>query len=658
MEDNKLNSYHIFMFPFKWDYKAEDKALNEISFEKRTSVEKVQEILEEGEWEEGEFDVNKEDRNYNEYVYFHEHVRRVVYNNKDNRVTKYFYYEGGENGKYNITIKKGDRCIKSNLDSIDEENKLIFGYDHLYLYKKNNKKELCIFDGLMAEEIDEEVLNDYEKIELKDVKISIEDEKKLILEKDSEVIVRTDNIKEKLYYSLELDGVALRLYDTGIGVLSYHLKNSRYSKKEDILKINEYGRRIYPQYLPINKVKNSFLADRLELKMDKKDPICEDFEGGCGPSDDYELGRLSKTVMDLLGDKFREKDFIGKSVKKGEVVICPVIDDRMFTISWYLNDEIANELKRSGYRGEYKYLKDDFWHRYTFVDGGDKSCHHRDMFKDFNRDITYERWVDYGSFFGITRYSFVFLGYESDFNNDVILTHIRTMYYQLVVLALVQRASILRFSEEVFNISELEEKKNIYNLVDRIRELHKHYIQFINKIYFRDITAQEQGAELYNKLLQAMDTEREIKDLDNEIDELHKYATLIEENERNKRLNWLTIIGALFVIPSFFTGFFGMNIVDINNELFTSDGPLTLGRVLSAPSFWDWAFTYLVLPATLIGFFIWRLKDWLYNFYRSKKKVGNVLFYLLIFISFLVSLVGIETLFSFINKFIKWILRS
>jgi len=55
-------------------------------------------------------------------------------------------------------------------------------------------------------------------------------------------------IKDKEAYLLKLEGVNLRLFDTGVGILSFEVENYNYHQVEDILKINDYGRRVYPQF--------------------------------------------------------------------------------------------------------------------------------------------------------------------------------------------------------------------------------------------------------------------------------------------------------------------------------------------------------------------------------------------------------------------------
>ena len=48
-------------------------------------------------------------------------------------------------------------------------------------------------------------------------------------------------------YRLRIDSVLLNLYEMGVGVISFHLRNETYPELADILKINQFGRRLYPQ---------------------------------------------------------------------------------------------------------------------------------------------------------------------------------------------------------------------------------------------------------------------------------------------------------------------------------------------------------------------------------------------------------------------------
>ncbi len=74
------------------------------------------------------------------------------------------------------------------------------------------------------------------------------------------------------------------------------------------------------------------------------------------------------------------------------------------------------------------------------------------------------------------------------------------------------------------------------------------------------MTAQDQGLEIYNQARSIMRIDEDIKDLDNEIEELHKYVAMVEEQKSNKQINRITKFGAILIPPTLVAGILGMNI--------------------------------------------------------------------------------------------------
>lgn len=110
---------------------------------------------------------------------------------------------------------------------------------------------------------------------------------------------------------------------------------------------------------------------------------------------------------------------------------------------------------------------------------------------------TYYRWQQWSSLYGISKYSLVYLT-----NNEVpdyLIEYFQTIYARMAELVLVQRASMLRFSGEITKVSQLS-NQDVEAVSKRVSSLYKEYIRFVNQIYFREITAQDQGIEMYNKL--------------------------------------------------------------------------------------------------------------------------------------------------------------
>ncbi len=346
-------------------------------------------------------------------------------------------------------------------------------------------------------------------------------------------------------YELELDGISLRIFNTKIAILTFNLANRKYYQQKDILAINDFGRRIYPQFLGENylkETKEAILAESISLILDDKDAIKEDFNSF------YNLENIDQKFLPKFVTKLIKENFKSQKLK-------PIIDDRMFVISQYNSDAIVEKLKQyDTYKESYNYEKDDFWYQYIFVDGDGKNCQSRHMTKKLIAESTYDRWVEWGTLFGVSRYSFVAVT-GSWFGKERLLPHMQTLYFQIFTLLLAYRASIIKFSDDIQDVTSMSDDR----LVDKSQKLYKRYLNFLNKLYFKEVTAQDQGIELYNKAMKIMDIPKYMADLDNEINELHSYVSMIEEKKTAKTINTLTWIGGVLLPPSLVTGFLGMN---------------------------------------------------------------------------------------------------
>lgn len=352
--------------------------------------------------------------------------------------------------------------------------------------------------------------------------------------------------KEKKIYSLKLKSIGLDLFSTGTGVLIFYLENHQYPDLKDVMKINQFGRRIFPPFLDknnlVDETKKRELADYISIKglNGESYRYHEDFTQ-VDPSKPWGKARFIESLID---------DF------SSDLQIEPVIDDRMFTMCLYFNNELGKKIADVKQSSSIENQK--LWHEYIFVDADGCTCQNDMMLRRLIQNHTYLRWQNYGTLHGVTRYSFMTIAKDDDFAKNSLLTHFRTIYMRLTEIVLVQRASILKFSDEVSRLSSLDDS-NREKLTDRISDFYKSYIRFVNQIYFREVTAQEQGIELYDMLTDKMRIKDQVKDLDNEIGELHNYVSLLDEKSQSRNLGLLTILGSLFLLPSFIVGYFGMN---------------------------------------------------------------------------------------------------
>jgi len=521
--NEKLYSHHIFIFPFKWKVwnLDDDKATLDEKFDLKRFAE---ELKRNGIWKRKRFKLDHYDY-YNEYNYFYDYVREVLYDL--------------------------DPTVKSSTT-------------------------------------DNDLISHFECDLSKDKKYNIK-----LCQKDKPFI-------------LEIDSILLNVYKTGTAVLSFHLRNYNYPDKDDILKINKFGRRIYVPFFDLepdsiitgkpdetkpDKVlcatKNYEIPDALwignpDSEYDDK-LLYEDFENyrniqffrnGAFALPKFIIGLFPKDfflVSENEGYMDPEKK---KKNPKYKIYLLPVLDDRMHVVCWYGNSDLVNELNQvkncSDFdlgtyyfndnrekKDHYSFEESKWWYSYIFVD---TSPMHTDRFviQKLLKEQTYTRWIEEGTLYGYSRFSFVML--TKSFSNlggaNFLVRHLQNMYYKMTELCLLQRATVLSFSDEITHVSNLLEKTKTKSRIslDKIDNLYKLYILFINKIYFREITAQEQGIEMYGMLQNIMRIPSDVKDLDNEIGELNQFAS--KEEAHN-----LTKLATVFLVPTLIASLLGMNVL-------------------------------------------------------------------------------------------------
>lgn len=519
MSEEHPYSVHSFMMPMRWDYFPKDynytKGKESFDFDERTNLKVFAEKLQiTNIWKRKFYRINNYSELYNENTYFHAFATRTLFDMQQH-------------------------------DELDEN-------------QISSNKTMIYF------EVDYDS-SDYYKISTNDGE-----------------------------FTLSLTGISLHVYNTGVAILTYNLENWKYAKSEDILKINEFGRRIYPQFLGVKEpltetTKIVFLAKQLEIK-------CVAINYGLPFSDDFTqydtLQNKETHKVDIYGNyqpniiidipeiiqKLFNENFVfsAKDETPEKIRFNILTDDRMFFQSWYGNNDIAIELAKplNDQHNKligFKYAQNNFWYAYMYGDKTLKSLGIANKLRQ-EKDIlenTYDRWVEYGTLFGFTRDSFVAVSSDIKTLLDKyapnVKTHTKTMYYQMAVLCLAQRASVLRFSAEVSGLADLGKKQNDNEISKRIQQLYLNYIEFINKIYFREITPQIQGIEIYSQFQKIMNIHHDVKDLDTEISELHEYVTLIQDNKRNEEATKLNRLATIFLPATVMFGILGANFLTEDN---------------------------------------------------------------------------------------------
>ena len=341
-------------------------------------------------------------------------------------------------------------------------------------------------------------------------------------------------------YNLNIAGVTLRIFSTGVALLSLELENNEYKAFDDILRINDFGRRVYPQFISDGKVdetKKAFLAQSIKIPSLN---IEEDFE-----LDVYDETYIGSHIMELLGLDVFTQD----KKELNHYYIQPSIDDRMFVVSWYQNKELSENLQIATEH----YSQSDEWYKYIFVDNdGDANVQNDKMKKKLLKKSTYDRWAGYGMLYGFSRYSFVCLE-----TGKFAQKNMSSMYFQMITLLLATRTSILRFSDE---IAALASNKTINT--EKLSDLYQRYLTFYNRLYFKEVTHQDQGIELYDMARKQMKIDEHIEKLDGKFTKLFEFAKMQSDDVSAEKMDKLTVMGAIFLPPSLMIALFSMGIFD------------------------------------------------------------------------------------------------
>lgn len=378
--------------------------------------------------------------------------------------------------------------------------------------------------------------------------------------KESEVEYHL-SLKEKEYV-LKVDAINLNLYSTGVGILIFFLANEREEQNDEssIRDINQFGRRIMPPHSgEFEATERNLLAKSIAISG-----LHGSGNNRYRDSFNYKITSDRSELSGSLGlaDVWRPAIFIDNLIKDLSPLlqVTPVIDDRMFVNCWYGNDDFSAQIKAmTEDTKEDEFVMGDFWYKYLFIDNGNgETCRNNKMKKKLLEDSTYYRWQKEGTLYGISRYSLVMLTDRSWFACNILSMHMRTIYSRMLELIIIQRASMLRFSGEVTKVSSLSQYGN-KQVAQQIGSLYKEYIRFVNQIYFRHVTVQDQGIEIYKMLMEQFASNDQIRELDDEIGELHQYITLMIDQKRNENGEWLNWLAAVFLPATVLTGLFGMN---------------------------------------------------------------------------------------------------
>lgn len=401
------------------------------------------------------------------------------------------------------------------------------------------------------------------------------------------IIQKRINIAKEWKAELEINNITLSLYPKlEIGVLTIETEyytDPKFGEFKNAFKINDYGRRIftpsvnYPYVEKEGVIKdrltsNYMTADKITLLLGEKEtdtieirfPELLDKEKEFSFSQDREIFFIKKIIGDSAYKKLGE--------------MTSILDDRMFVACLIRDEQISKIPVSRILNGNINDLsirsKADRLYNFVFLDGDSTTCQSDRMLVQKLNEHIYDRWINWGTFHGVTEYSMVCgTGASHKILNTVIMPFL-VQYVRMVKLALVQRSEIVKLENEVCSIKLPGKGELSSEDVQAIRNIWKKYVIFQNELYLPEVTFQEQGVELYSMLKKSLKIDELIERLDGELANLKDLADMEaarQEREEAKRekeadeklnnsLNLIGVLGftmALFALAQDFISMLG-----------------------------------------------------------------------------------------------------
>ena len=382
-----------------------------------------------------------------------------------------------------------------------------------------------------------------------------------------------ENGVQRKEYHLEIAGISIKIFNTGVAVLILECLNHQYQELQDIKWINDYGRRISLPFIPQEESEvsgiYSICADSLTVRIS-------------GADDGVDLLNATESFADRIQTIYRQKEFSMQDMQKqsehvcnwisallevgnkgrcpftgdegesGAIRIHPALDERMYVMCLINSGEDAVKKSQQLARNSLDKMdksQQEALYELAYVDANSCTCQSDRMRVELLQKCTYDRWINYGTIYTITPQAFLCIS-----SDPITMKSFCNMYIDMCVLSLVQRATLINFQDIALGLSKgLEKVGNVINTnkIKELMDLQERFIAFQNQINLQEISSQEQAVELYKKLIDAGFVEELTGALKEQLDALYDATNTNQNYSFNKWALLLAITAIGIDIPTF-----------------------------------------------------------------------------------------------------------
>ena len=193
-------------------------------------------------------------------------------------------------------------------------------------------------------------------------------------------------------------------------------------------------------------------------------------------------------------------------------------------------------------------------YKFMYIEN-DLTCQSPEMRENLLRKSIYDRWIQSGTLYGVTHHSICCI--TNTFVDAPVVNPFLTEYVQMAVLVLAQRSVILMLEDAASEVSNkfMEGAEVSEDDIHEIGRLQARYVKIKNQMLLSEVTAQEQGVELYEMLREQLYIEKNMNDLDSSMNNLRDVSEITDDrlerdsdDRKDLKVNFLSIALALMFI--------------------------------------------------------------------------------------------------------------
>jgi hypothetical protein len=186
----------------------------------------------------------------------------------------------------------------------------------------------------------------------------------------------------------------------------------------------------------------------------------------------------------------------------------------------------------------------------------------REFEKKWAEKRTYQRWTEWGTWYGYSYHSGVMLAPSE--KEPPLWRYFGEMYFDQILLLFYLRITLFAFSRELTRINQGD---RFNELRDQFKLLRASFAKFTNLYQFPLISNQQQGLEMYNAARKSMDIDDLFKEVQEEISSTHEFLEMKASRRLGKIANRIACIGAVFAVGSLLPDVYREKIVDVSVKL-------------------------------------------------------------------------------------------